>query len=64
VLAGMSEVAEGVRTTRAVRLLAERLGVEMPITNEVHAVLYEGREAREAVVALMSRPPRGEFEGM
>lgn len=64
VLSGMNEVAEGVRTTRAVRLLAGRLGVEMPITNEVHAVLYEGRGAREAAVALMSRPPRDEFEGI
>jgi glycerol-3-phosphate dehydrogenase (NAD(P)+) len=62
VLAGMKEVAEGVRTTRAVRLLAERCGVEMPIVNEVHAVLYEGKGPREAAEALMSRPLRGEFE--
>jgi glycerol-3-phosphate dehydrogenase (NAD(P)+) len=62
VLAGMNEVAEGVRTTRAVRLLAERRGVEMPIVNEVHAVLYEGKGPREAAEALMSRPLRGEFE--
>ena len=64
VLGGMKEVAEGVRTTRAVRLLAERLGVEMPITNEVHAVLYEGKTARDAAGELMSRPLRDEFEGI
>lgn len=64
VLAGMREVAEGVKTTRAVHLLAARLGVEMPITSEVHAVLYEGKGAREAAEALMSRPLRGEFEGV
>ncbi|HEV2761662.1 MAG TPA: NAD(P)H-dependent glycerol-3-phosphate dehydrogenase, partial [Pyrinomonadaceae bacterium] len=64
VLAGMNEVAEGVRTTRAVRRLAERSGVEMPITSEVYAVLYEGKSPREAVAELMSRPPRGEFEGI
>ena len=63
VLAGMSEVAEGVRTTRALKLLGGRRGVEMPITCEVHAVLYEGKSVREAVETLMSRPPRGEFEG-
>ncbi len=63
VLSGMSEVAEGVRTTRAVKLLAERRGVEMPITNEVHAVLYEGKSVREACAGLMSRPLKGEFEG-
>ena len=63
VLAGMTEVAEGVRTTRSVKLLAERNSVEMPITDEVHAVLYEGKGVREAVESLMARPPKGEFEG-
>jgi glycerol-3-phosphate dehydrogenase (NAD(P)+) len=63
VLAGMREVAEGVRTTRAVRLLAARRGVEMPITEEVHAVLYEDKSARAAVESLMTRPLKGEFEG-
>ncbi len=62
VLAGMNEVAEGVRTTRSVKLLAERAGVEMPITDEVHAVLYERKSVREAVESLMARPPQGEFE--
>jgi glycerol-3-phosphate dehydrogenase (NAD(P)+) len=56
----MREVAEGVKTTRAVKLLADRLGVEMPITDEVHAVLYEDKSAREAAEALMARPLREE----
>ena len=60
ILAGMREVAEGVRTTRAVKLLAERLNVEMPITVQVHAVLYEDRSARAAVEQLMARPLKGE----
>ena len=64
VLGSMKEVAEGVRTTRAVKLLAERRGVELPITTEVHAVLYEGRSACEAASELMSRPLRGEFDGI
>ena len=63
ILAGMHEVAEGVRTTRAVKLLAARNGVEMPITEQVHAVLYEGRDVCSAVEQLMSRPLRGEGEG-
>jgi len=63
VLAGMKEVAEGVRTTRAIKLLAERRGVELPITNEVHAVLYESKSVRAAVESLMARPLRDEFEG-
>jgi glycerol-3-phosphate dehydrogenase (NAD(P)+) len=62
ILGGMSEVAEGIKTTRAVRSLAARLNVEMPITEEVYAVLYEGKSAREAAEALMTRPLRGEFE--
>ena len=62
VLAGMREVAEGVRTTRAIRLIAERRAVEMPITEEVHAVLYDGKSARAAVESLISRPLKEEFE--
>ena len=63
VLAGMREVAEGVRTTRAIRLLAARRGVEMPITEEVHAVLYDGKSVRDAVESLISRPLKEEFKG-
>jgi glycerol-3-phosphate dehydrogenase (NAD(P)+) len=62
VLAGMREVAEGVRTTRAIHLLAARRGVEMPITEEVHAVLYDGKSARAAVESLIARPLKEEFE--
>lgn len=62
IVGGMREVAEGVKTTRAVKRLAEQLGVEMPITNEVHAVLYEGKSVRDAADELMTRPLRGEFE--
>ncbi len=62
ILAGMHEVAEGVRTTRAVKLLADKQGVEMPITAQVHAVLYEGQSVRAAVEQLLTRPLKGEFE--
>lgn len=60
IMAGMNEVAEGVKTTRAVKLLADHTGVEMPITNEVHAVLYEGKLASDAANELMTRPLREE----
>jgi glycerol-3-phosphate dehydrogenase (NAD(P)+) len=62
IVGSMQEVAEGVKTTRAVKQLAEQLNVEMPITNEVHAVLYEGKTAKDAAEELMTRPLRGEFE--
>jgi glycerol-3-phosphate dehydrogenase (NAD(P)+) len=62
ILSGMKEVAEGVKTTRAVYRLAQKLKVEMPITAEVNAVLYEGKRVQDAVESLMTRPLRGEFE--
>ena len=56
----MNEVAEGINTARAVKKLADRVGLEMPITNEVNAVLYDGKPVRDAVAELMSRPLREE----
>lgn len=53
-------VAEGVPTTEAVVRLARRLGVEMPICEQVYAILFEGRSPADAVHALMSREPRSE----
>ena len=61
ITAGMKEVAEGVRTSRALKLLANRRAVEMPITEEVYSVLYEGKAVKDAAVQLMTRPLRGEF---
>jgi glycerol-3-phosphate dehydrogenase (NAD(P)+) len=60
ITAELSEVAEGINTARAVKKLADRAGLEMPITNEVNAVLYDGKPARDAVSELMSRPLREE----
>lgn len=57
----MNEVAEGINTARAVKKLADRASLEMPIANEVNAVLYEGKPARDAVAELMSRPLREEI---
>lgn len=58
----MEMVAEGVRTAPAIAALAARQGVEMPITSEVRAVLFEGKDPRRAVTDLMTRPPRSERE--
>ena len=60
ITADMNEVAEGVKTTQAVKQLADRTGIEMPITTQVHAVLYEGKSAVEAANELMTRPLREE----
>ena len=61
IVAELNEVAEGINTTRAVKQLADRAGLEMPITNEVNAVLYNHKPARDAVSELMSRPLREEL---
>ncbi len=53
-------VAEGVKTTRSALGLARREGVEMPITEEIHEVLYSSRDPLEALKALMSRSPKKE----
>ena len=53
-------VAEGVSTTAVTRMLARRLGIEMPITEQMYAVLYEGRAPRDAIRELMERRLKGE----
>ena len=60
ITAGMNEIAEGIRTTLAVKQLADRAGLELPITNQVKAVLYDGKSARVAVNDLLSRPLKEE----
>jgi len=60
ILGSMVQVAEGVWTAKAAKQLAAELGIDLPITNEVHAVLYEGKNPREAVTSLMGRPPKPE----
>jgi len=59
-LGDSGQVAEGVPTTEAVTRLARRLGVEMPICEQVHAILFAGRAPLDAVRALMSREPKSE----
>jgi glycerol-3-phosphate dehydrogenase (NAD(P)+) len=55
ILASLGHVAEGIGTSRTARALAEDLGVELPITNAVAAVLHEGKKARAAVTELLQR---------
>ncbi len=60
VVKGMKMVAEGVRTTLAVRKLALKKKIPMPITEEVYSILYEGKDPRESVLELMLRAPKPE----
>jgi len=58
----LGQVAEGVPTTRSVKSIADELGVEMPITDQVHAVLFEGKNPQDALTTLMTRPLHPEHE--
>lgn len=60
VLEGMKMVAEGVGTARALLALACEATVELPITEQVSAILHEGRSPREAIRSIMDRPLKRE----
>ena len=60
ILPSLGSVCEGVPTTRAVRELARKQGVEMPIVDAVHAVLFEAKPVRAALLELMTREPKAE----
>ena len=61
ILAGMNgKVAEGVRSTAAALGLAARYGVEMPIAEQMDAVLHQGKAPRDAIKDLMARPGKDE----
>jgi len=60
ILAGMTQVAEGVKTAKVAHELAARLGVEAPITEAMYAIMHAGVPVREAINALLTRPTRSE----
>lgn len=60
ILSGMRMVAEGVKTTESAYNLAQRLGVDVPIIEQVYRVLYEDKSPRQAVMDLMTRGLKAE----
>lgn len=60
ILGGMRSVAEGVWSAKAVLDVARKKGVDMPITREVHAILFEKKPAKEALRDLMRRDMKAE----
>jgi glycerol-3-phosphate dehydrogenase (NAD(P)+) len=60
ILAGMRMVAEGVETATAAVDLSRRTGVSMPISEQVHLIVNEGKDVRAAVTELLSRALRKE----
>ncbi len=56
----IGQVVEGYRNTKEVFLLAERMGVEMPIVDQIYQVLYQGKDARLAAKDLLARDKKAE----
>lgn len=61
VIKSMDMVAEGVKTTKSVHGWAEKLNVDMPITNAVYKVLFENMDPRQGVYQLMTREQKEEI---
>jgi len=60
ILDELGEVAEGVITAKTARALAHKVGVEMPITEQIYALLYDNKPAQQAMAELMGRERRAE----
>ncbi|MGL6261241.1 NAD(P)H-dependent glycerol-3-phosphate dehydrogenase [Vibrio sp. WXL210] len=56
----IGQVVEGYRNTKEVWLLANRMGVEMPIVDQIYQVLYQGKDARQAAQDLLARDKKAE----
>jgi glycerol-3-phosphate dehydrogenase (NAD(P)+) len=61
ILKEMKQVAEGVKTAKSARDLSKKMGVELPICDQVYAIAYEGKSPRQAVLDLMTRTPKSEL---
>ena len=61
ILAEMEMVAEGIKTTRSAMALAKKIGVEMPILEQVYAMIYEDKPCAEAVQSLLGRDSKEEM---
>lgn len=61
ILAGMSMVAEGVKTTLSAYQLAQKLGVDVPIIEQTYLILYQDKDPRQAVIDLMLRDLKAEI---
>ncbi|HQI20792.1 MAG TPA: glycerol-3-phosphate dehydrogenase, partial [Leptospiraceae bacterium] len=55
ILTEMNQVAEGVVTTESAHLLAQKLGIEMAITDQVYQLLYQDKDPKQVVRDLMTR---------
>ncbi len=56
----IGQVVEGYRNTKEVYLLSKRVGVEMPITEQIYQVLYQGKDVKDAAMSLLGREKKNE----
>ncbi len=61
ILSSSKMVPEGVSTVKAVYMYSKEISVELPITQEVYRIIYEGKNPKEAVKSLMNRPLKEEY---
>ncbi|HEX5498221.1 MAG TPA: NAD(P)H-dependent glycerol-3-phosphate dehydrogenase, partial [Thermomicrobiales bacterium] len=64
IAAALGQVAEGIETTRAAVALGSRLGVELPIAEQLHEVMFAGKPPADAIAALLARGPTDEVQGL
>ncbi|KAI8912620.1 6-phosphogluconate dehydrogenase [Gorgonomyces haynaldii] len=64
IIASLGSVSEGVPTTKAAYHLAQKLGIDAPITEQVYAVLYENKDLKEAIEDLTGREAHHELRGI
>lgn len=62
ILATMTMVAEGVKTTLSAYKLSQKYGIEMPVSEQVYKALYEDKPARQVIYDLMTRSAKSEIE--
>ena len=55
IIKGMTMIAEGVETSKAIYKLSNKINIEMPICNEVYNILFKNKDPKSAINDLMSR---------
>jgi glycerol-3-phosphate dehydrogenase (NAD(P)+) len=60
ILGEMKQVAEGVKTAKVAKELAQKIGVDAPIVDAMHAIIHEGLSVRDVISRLLTRPARSE----
>ncbi len=63
ILDSMTMVAEGVQTSVSVKMISEKLNIDMPVSSEIYEILHRGKDARESIKALLGRTLKDEHYG-